>query len=348
MTLAITRPRLSVRVRHYVQTAGVYIALLVIGAIFTFLSPYFLTSSNIQNILTQASNISILAAGLTIALIAGEIDLAVGSTQALAGSVAAILIIQHGFPFPLGIVVALGVGVLVGSINGYTTVAWKLPSFITTLAMLGIAQGTGLLLTNAQPVSGFPSAYDQIGGGHVGWVPIPVIIAAGVYLLCHMILSHTRLGIAIYAVGGGRSEARMVGIRTRRVVFQVFVISGLLAALGGVLLTARLDAGSGSYGANDLFDAVAAVIIGGTSLTGGVGTVVGTLGGMLIITTIRNGMVLLGVQAFWQQIVVGLIILIAVLIDQAVKGNITLSDAVLRGPRVSQKRRPRGELRDLD
>lgn len=307
---------------HYLRLGGIFVALFAIGLVLTFASPFFLTSQNILNILLQAATISIIAAGLTLVLIAAEIDLSIAALQAFTGSIAAIVIILHEVPVVFGIAVALAAGLLAGVVNGYATVFWKIPSFVVTLAMLGIAQGAALVMTSGRPISGFPDAYSIIGQGKVGPIPVPVIIAAGVYIVLHLVLTRTRFGIELFAVGGGRAAASLAGIRTGRVIITVFLISGFLAGLAGVILSSRLDTGTGNLGVGDLLDAVAAVVIGGTSLMGGIGSVIGTLGGVLIITTIRNGLVLLNVQAFWQQIAVGAIIIGAVLIDQVAKGQL--------------------------
>jgi ribose transport system permease protein len=294
----------------------------------SFASPYFLTGANITNILLQASTIALIAAGSTIVLIAAEIDLSVGSIEALAGSLAAVAIVKLGLPVAVGVACALAVGVLAGAINGYLTVYGRIPSFVATLAMLGVAQGVALLITGGYPVSGFPHSYSVIGQGYVGPVPVPVIIAAAVYAVLFVVLRMTRFGIELYATGGGRLASQLAGIRTGRIVFLALVMSGLLSALGGIVLSSRLNTGNGEIGTGDLLNAIAAVVIGGTSLTGGVGNIVGTLAGVLIIITIQNGLVLLNVQAFWQQIVVGAIIALAVLIDQAAKGKVGWKDLI--------------------
>jgi ribose transport system permease protein len=194
-----------------------------------------------------------------------------------------------------------------------------------TLAMLGIAQGFGLLLTNGRPVSGFPEAYSYIGQGRIGPVAVPIIIALVVYAAIHVLLTRTKFGIEVYATGGGRRAAEMAGIRVNRVIIKTFVISGFCGAIAGVILSSRLDAGNGNFGATNLLDAVAAAVVGGTSLMGGAGSVLGTLGGILIISVIRNGLVLLNVQAFWQDVAVGAIIVFAVVVNKIVRGELSLS-----------------------
>lgn len=317
---AATRKRLKTIVR----IGSVYIALLIICAVMSITSPYFLTAPNLLNVLLQAATVSIIAAGFTVVLIAGEIDLSIGSLIGMTGSVAAVIIIQADYPIWFGLAAALLAGVAAGLFNGLGTVVLQIPSFVVTLAMLGIAQGAGLLLTNGRPVSGFPDAYSVIGQGRIGPVAIPIIVAFAVYAIIHVLLTRTKFGVELYATGGGRRAAEMSGIRVNRVIVTSFIISGVCGAIAGIVLSARLDAGNGNFGASNLLDAVAAAVVGGTSLTGGVGNVVGTLGGVLIIGVIRNGLVLMNVQAFWQEVAVGTIIVVAVVINQIARGELSL------------------------
>ena len=313
------RAAIRTRANRYIRTGGLVVALLGICTYFTLSSPYFLTTENLFNVLLQASNIAIVAAGLTVVMITAEIDLSIGSLQALAGAVAAVMIIEHGVPVVLGTLIALGVSVLAGAISGVFTWKLKVVSFITTLAMLGIAQGIAFLLTNGQAVAGFPESYKQIGTAEIYGFPGAAVIAIVVFLSLHLMLTQTRLGAHIYAVGGNTESAALAGISPGRIKLVALMISGLCAGIGGLIISARLDAGNGLFGANDLLAAVAAVVIGGTSLFGGQGSVIGTAVGVLIITTISNGMVLLNVPDFWQPIVVGCIILAAMVLDQITK-----------------------------
>ena len=315
-------------VRRFIRTGSIFLALAILWTGLAFSSPYFFTQQNILNILLQSSTVGILAAGVTVVLIAGEIDISVASVQALAATVAATVIITHGGSVVLGIAAGIAVAILCGSVNGYVTIYARVPSFIVTLAMLGIAQGAGFLVTGGQAIGEFPRAYTVIGQGKVGPIPVPVIIAGVVYLLLHLLLAQTAFGVNIYAIGGSRNASRLVGLRVERTIMAVFVLCGALAGLSGLILSARLDAAHGSFGASDLLDAIAAVVIGGTSLFGGSGTVVGTLGGVIIISTIRNGLVLLNVEAFWTQVVVGVVILAAVMLDQVFKGELAFRDLV--------------------
>lgn len=315
-------------IRRLVRTGSIFIGIAILWTILAFASPYFFTQQNLLNILLQSSTVGILAAGVTLVLIAGEIDISVASVQALAATVAATVIITHGGPVVLGMAAGILVAVLAAVVNGYATVYARTPSFIVTLAMLGIAQGAAFLMTGGQSIGEFPRAYTVIGQGKVGPVPVPVIIAGSVYLVLHLLLSQTKFGVNVYAIGGSRNASRLVGLRVERMIMAVFVICGALAGLSGLILSARLDAAHGSFGASDLLDAIAAVVIGGTSLFGGSGSVVGTLGGVIIISTIRNGLVLLNVEAFWTQVVVGVVILVAVMLDQVFKGELTFRDLV--------------------
>jgi ribose/xylose/arabinose/galactoside ABC-type transport system permease subunit len=308
-----------VRLRKSFRELGLFAALAALWAFFAAKSEFFFTPDNINNIFLQASNVAIIAAGLTVVIIAAEIDLSIGALEALAGSVAAVVIIRHGIPVPLGIVVALGCVVFAGAISGFLTWKVKVVSFISTLAMLGIAQGAAFLLTNGQSVYGFPESYRRIGTSNVHGFPTPAIIAIVLYAVLHLMLTRTKFGLQIYAVGGNAEAAAFAGIRVGRVKLLALMISGLTAGIGGLIVSSRLDAGNGLFGAGDLLGAVAAVVIGGTSLFGGVGTVIGTAIGVVIITTINNGLVLLAVPDFWQQIVIGCIIIAAMVLDQLAK-----------------------------
>lgn len=321
---------ISTYLTKYLRTSSIFIALLVIGVVLSFASPYFLTTNNLLNILLQAATISIIAAGFTVVLISGEIDLSIGSAIGLTASVVSIVIIREGMPVSAGIAIALCVGLLLGMFNGYLTVFFKIPSFVVTLATLGIAHGAGLLLTAGRPVFGFPDSYNVIGQGLVGPIPIPIIIAASVYFVLHFLLKRTSFGVQLYATGGNREAANLAGVRVTRILITAFVICGLCGALAGIVLSSRLDSGHGNFGATNLLDAVAAVVVGGASLFGGAGSVIGTLAGVLIIATIRNGLILLNVQAFWQEIAVGIIIIIAVVINQMVRGELSLTHLVSR------------------
>jgi ribose/xylose/arabinose/galactoside ABC-type transport system permease subunit len=319
---------LSKRLDRYKRTGGLAVALVLIGLFFNVETQYFGTLANFYNILLQAANLAIVAAGLTLVILVGEIDLSVGSVEALAGSVAAILMINSHVPVVPGVICALLAAVLIGFINAFLTTKMKVVSFITTLAMLGIAEGVANILTHGQAIEGFATSYQKIGQATIGrnGFPVPAVIAVVVIGLIYFMLSHTRLGAHMFAVGGSREAAAYAGIRPARIKTIAFVIGSLTAGIGGVILSARLNAGNGLFGQGDLLSAVAAVVIGGASLSGGVGSVVGTTIGVLIIATIEDGLVLLNVPDFWQQIVVGGFIVGAVMVDQIAKGIAKVED----------------------
>lgn len=301
--------------------ASTALGLLVVWILLTIASPRFLTSNNLLNIFLQSSNVVILAGGVTLTLIAGEIDLSVGSVEAFAGAVMAVLMVNMGVPWPIALLAGLLTGLMAGGVSGFFTTKYGMPSFVTTLAMLGIARGFALVITDGTPVFGLPSGFDWIGQGKIGPVAVPIVIAAFVVILLHLLLTRTVIGLNIYAVGGNSEAARLAGINVRRVKLFVLAMSGFTAAIGGAILAARLDAGAGTLGESDLLDAVAAVVIGGTSLMGGVGSIPGTVIGVVLITSIRNGLVLLNINAFWQQVAIGALILAAVLLDHLAKAS---------------------------
>jgi ribose transport system permease protein len=316
------------------RTGTVFLVVGVVWLVFWRLTPFFLTKDNLYNVGIQASNVAIIAAGLTIVLIAAEIDLSIGAMQALAGSIAAVLVIREEQSMWVGIAVALAIGPLLGAASGLLTWKLRIPSFIATLAMLGMAEGIAFLATNNAPINGFPDAYLSLFTGRVfGDFPTAILLAAGVVLAIHLMLNHTRLGRHIYAVGGDPEAAALSGIDIGRVKLVALVISGFTAAVGGLILSARLNAGSGEFGTEDLLPAVAAVVIGGTSLFGGMGSVWGTAGGVLILVSITNGLILVNVQDAWQRIAVALIIVGAMLLDQLLKAEWSLGLGRLAGLR---------------
>jgi ribose/xylose/arabinose/galactoside ABC-type transport system permease subunit len=295
---------------------GAAVPLVVLWLALAVASPYFLTPANIINILLQASIIGILAFGSTVAMISEEIDLSVGALEGFTAVVAGIVVVWLGLPWPLGVAAAIGCGMLIGLANGLVTTLIGIPSFITTLATLGIATGLALSITEGNAIYGFPEGYLAIGRGRILGIPVSALIAVLVLLALWFTLRFTRWGLHFYAVGGNSAAARELGINPRRVKTVALTISGTCAGLAGVLVSARLNAANGNFGQFDLLDAIAAVVIGGTALTGGVGSVIGTAFGVLIIVTIRNGLDLLGVSPFWQTAAVGAMILVAAMLHR--------------------------------
>ncbi len=285
-------------------------ALLLLVIVASSLSPHFLTPMNIKNVLSQVSIIAILAVGEACVILTGGIDLSIGAVLAIGGSITAVLMKWAGLAIPWAVLGGLAAGALAGGLNGLM-VAWvRIPSFIATLAMMAVARGGTLVLTNGRPVSGFLRSFRALAG-YAGPLPLLFLITFGVYVLWQLSLSHTRFGRYVYAVGGNEIGARFVGVNVRRVKLLVFVLSGLCAALGGIMLDARLNAAYPTAGEGYELDAIAAAVLGGVSLSGGVGSLVGTFFGALVMTILGNILNLLKVGAFYQYIAKGLILAIA-------------------------------------
>ena len=282
------------------------------------LTPHFLTVSNLLNIAEQATIIAIIAVGMTFVIITAGIDLSVGSVLAFAGVVMASAL-QHGLPLPVALMVGLGVGLLCGLVNGLLITVGRLPPFIATLGMMSVARGAALMFTEGRPISGFSESLRALARGEVLRIPTPVIIMIVVYALAHFVLRRTKLGRYTYAIGGNEEAALLSGINVRVYKTIVYGIAGMLSGLAAILLTARLNSAQPIAGMSYELDAIAATVIGGTSLLGGEGTVLGTLIGALIMAVLRNGLNLLTVSSFFQQVVIGSVIILAVLIDMALK-----------------------------
>lgn len=290
------------------------VALMIIVVALSLLSPYFLTWSNLLNVFRQASVQFLMAAGLTLVVLAGGIDLSVGAVLGLAACVSASLI--NGGHIPEGVLVALGVGLACGLLNGALVALVRIPSFIATYGMLWIAQGLAVVFMKGDTIYGLPGGFRMIATGFFLGIPIPVWIGLSSMLLLHGLLHTTVLGRSIYAIGGNPVAARLSGMPVRFRLIAVYGLSGLLSGFAALIVIARINSADSSLGEDLLLPAIAAVCLGGTSLFGGVGGIVGTAVGSLILALILNGMNLLGVQTFWQSAVMGGIILLSVLADQ--------------------------------
>lgn len=314
---------------NYRQTISKFqslIALLILCLVIALLSDKFITATNIWNVMRQISVNICISVGMTLVVLTAGIDLSVGSVLALCGAVAAGLLkngieipssnLFIGFTIPGACVAGLLVGSLLGWLNGYTITKFNVPPFVATLAMLTIARGLTMLWTKGFPISGFGKEFVLMGTGWFLGIPLPVWISGSIVLIAVIITNKTKLGRYIYAIGGNENAAILSGINTRKVKIAVYTIAGALAAIGGILVTSRLDAAQPNAGTGYELDSIAAVVIGGTSLSGGRGTVLGTVLGAIIIGVLNNGLVLLNVSPFWQQVVKGLVILIAVIIDK--------------------------------
>ncbi len=298
---------------------GIMLALVVLCVGLSFASPYFLTRGNIINVLRQTSINGILALGMTLVIISGGIDLSVGSILAFAGMVAASLATRMNDHTPANLALVVGAALLaglgIGLVNGFVVAKLAIPPFVVTLGMLSVARGLTYIYSDGQPIPNLGGTFLDLGRGLVFGVPVPVLIFAAVVALSWLVLAKTSFGRYVYAVGGNERSALTSGIRTKRIILAVYVISGLLAALGGVILTARTTSGLPQAGVAYELDAIAAVVIGGTSLSGGIGSPVGSMLGALIIGVINNGLDLLGVSSYYQQVIKGAIIVLAVLLD---------------------------------
>lgn len=302
-------------VRRFGAT-GPLISLVVLVVLLSFLSPYFLEVNNLFNVFQQITVLAIIALGATMVILSGGIDLSVGSVAALSGMIAGVTFGDLGLPMPVSIVLALLVGGAAGAVNGLLIVYGKVPPFVATLAMLSVARGLTLVLSDGQPVSGFPDWFRALGTVDLfGIIPGVVILVVVLYAIGAFYLKYRPSGRSIYAVGGNEEVARLSGVNVGLLKLRVYTIAGALAGLGGLVLTSRLNSAQPTAGAGLELDVIAAVVIGGTSLSGGVGTVIGTLIGALIIGVLRNGLNLLDVSSFWQQVVIGVVIAGAVMVD---------------------------------
>ena len=281
-------------------------------------TPHFATVSNLLNVVEQSAIIGIVAVGMTFVIVSGGIDLSVGSIVALSGVVFGLLA-GGGAPLPLAAAGGLGAGLLCGLANGALVTLGRLPPFIATLGMMSMARGAALVLSDGRPISGFPAGFRALATGEVLGVPVPVLLMLAIYALAHFTLTRTVLGRYTYAIGGNEQAALLSGIPVRGYKAAVYAISGALAAVTALLLVARLDSAQPIAGIMYELDAIAAVVIGGASLLGGAGSVLGTLVGALIMATLRNGLNLLGVSSYVQQLAIGAVIVAAVAIDMALR-----------------------------
>lgn len=312
---------------HYLVKFQSLVALIILCLVIGLLSDKFFTASNGWNVMRQISVNICISVGMTMVVLTAGIDLSVGSILAFCGAVTAGLL-RNGLEVPSGnlyigftvlgaILAGIAVGSALGAFNGWTITRFKVPPFVATLAMLTIARGMTMLWTKGFPISGLGDDFLYLGTGWFLGIPLPVWISGIVVLVAVIITRKTRLGRYIYAIGGNESAARLSGINISRVKVIVYAIAGGLAAVGGLIVTSRLNSAQPNAGVSYELDSIAAVVIGGTSLSGGKGSIMGTVLGAVIIGVLNNGLVLLNVSPFWQQVVKGGVILLAVIIDKA-------------------------------
>lgn len=302
----------------FLKSYGSLLGLIGICLVLGILSDRFLTISNLTNIARQVSINAIIASGMTLVIITGGIDLSVGSLVALTGCTALLAMAFPGSDY-MGIFIGLLIGSLAGCFNGILVAFGRVPPFIATLAMLIMARGMALAITSGQPIVRSSGFYIFLGEGYVGPIPVPICIMVAVLIAGHFILSHTPMGSSIYAIGGNEEAARLSGIKISRIKVMVYGISGICSAVAGLVLAARLASAQPNTGVGFELDAIAAVVLGGTSLMGGKGGIWGTLIGTFIIGVLNNGFNLLNVSPYYQLISKGAIIIFAVLLDQFLK-----------------------------
>jgi ribose transport system permease protein len=300
------------------QYGGIVCGLVLLCVLFAFLSSNFLTLGNLLNIVMQVSIIAILGFGMTYVLLLGDIDLSVGAVMALVGTIAAFAM-QHGLHPALAVIIAMAAGLVLGLVNGTLTSMLTIPSFIVTVATMGVFRGLAYLTSAGVPISIDDDRFAALGNATFLGIAIPIWILGILLAVNHFVLSKTVFGRKAYLAGGNREAALYSGINVKRLRIVIFMISGLMASIGGVLMTSRLYSAQPNAGLGYELDAIAAAVLGGTSLSGGHGTIAGTLIGALIIGVINNGMNLLSVPYFYQLIVKGVVILVAVCIDVQTK-----------------------------
>ena len=295
--------------------AAIGLAVLVEGAVLSLLSTHFLTTENLLNVSLQASITAIVAVGMTLVILTGGIDLSVGSVVAVSGIVTTSML-AGGHGYAAAVASGAVVGLLSGAVAGGLVTRLRIAPFIVTLALMTVWRGLAFVATEGRPVWDLPAGFASLGGARLAGVPFPSIVMVLVFVIAHVALRHTRWGRHLYATGGNPEAARLAGIRTVPVVASAYVLCGGLAALGGILLASRMNSGQPNAGLMLELDVIAAVVVGGTSLSGGRGSVVGTFLGTMLIAILRNGLNLLDVNSYVQQVVVGAVILLAVLLDR--------------------------------
>ncbi|MDX1616715.1 MAG: ABC transporter permease [Candidatus Promineifilaceae bacterium] len=300
---------------NFVRRYSVFLILLGIALLFGLSTERFLTPSNLLNIALQTSIIAIVSIGMTFVILTAGIDLSVGSLMALSGALAAGLAVNQGLGTFGGIALALLAGMVVGAVNGLLIVKGKMPPFVATLAMLAAARGLTLVYTQGRPIAGIDETFRFLGSGNVLGIPTPVIFLALVLLVASITLRYTRFGNYVYATGGNEEVSRLAGIPTAWITLSVYVISGFTAALGGVLLVARLWSAQPNAAVGLELDAIAAPVLGGVSLFGGVGSAAGAVVGAFILGILSNGLNLMGVPSFYQQVIKGVVLILAIMLD---------------------------------
>ncbi|OUE28124.1 Ribose transport system permease protein RbsC [Clavibacter michiganensis] len=331
-----TRPKRTLNL----QAVGIYLAAVVLFVVLGVLNPNFLTVGNLRDVAVSASVNAIIGIGITFVIITGGIDLAVGAMASFVGIVSSTLMVGSGLPPVVALVAGIALGVAAGAVNGLLVTKLSLPPFIATLGTMSVFQGAAYVATNGKPVYDIPPAFVLLLNSYVGGVPIVVIVVAVVGVAAWLLLRKTVFGQNVIAVGGSEETAWLSGVRVHRVKIAVYCIAGGLSGLAGLVIVARINAAQPDAGSPYQLTAIAAAVIGGANLMGGEGRIAGTLVGALILGALTNGLVLLNVPSFYEQIVTGLVVLIAVTLDQGGKGWPMLSRAKRRRQREEEVAAP--------
>ncbi|MBB5755172.1 ABC transporter permease [Prosthecomicrobium pneumaticum] len=303
------------RIRGLVSRLGLLLVILIFIVVMTFVSPVFLTLANFKNLFIQSTILAVLALGQTYVIMTRGIDLSIGGTMALSSALAIGLSVYSGVPAPLALLVGLGVGALIGTINGFAVTQLGITPLIVTLATLSIARGATFVYTNGANVTPVPAMVSAFGRGELFGVPYSVILLVLLAIGCHFILARTVFGRSVYATGGNETASRLAGIPTDRVILVTYVLCGVLAAVAGLVLAARLESAGPRAGVGIELTVIAACVIGGTSLFGGTGSILGTLLGVVLISLVSNAINLLGVPPAWDDLVKGFVIFLAAVVD---------------------------------
>lgn len=312
------RPSWMDRISKLLSRSGLLVALVILFLLLAKFAPNFLTQRNLFNVLRAVAINGIVACAMTFVIISGDIDVSVGSAVAWASSLLGVLAIKQHVPLLLAVAIVLTSGTIVHSLAGAIRVRWSIPAFVVTLTLFMSYKGLAKVITQAYPITPFPESFSFWGQGYLlKIIPVPAIIMLITVGIFYFLSTRTVFGRSVYSVGGNEEAARLSGIPVGRTRITVFALSGLMAALGGVIVSSRIMAGAYNVGEGLEFEVIAAVVIGGTSLSGGSGSMLGTFVGVLFIGLLANGMTLMGVDPYWQEVARGLIVLVAVLISAA-------------------------------
>jgi len=308
------RPLWLSRIGDFMSRSGLLVAVIILFALLAQFAPNFLTPRNLFNVLRAVAINGMIACAMTFVIISGDIDVSVGSAVAWSSSLVGILAVKQHWPMWLAVLAVVIQGTAVHALAGLIRVKWSVPAFVVTLTLFMSLKGAAKVITNAYPITPFPDSFSFWGQGYIARVvPVPAIIMVITFIIFYFLSTRTVFGRSVYSVGGNEEAARLSGIPVRRTRVMIFALSGFLAALGGIITSSRIMAGAYNVGEGLEFEVIAAVIIGGTSLAGGAGSMIGTFLGVLFIGLLANGMTLMGVHPYWQEVARGLIVLFAVL-----------------------------------